>query len=166
MTSFNPEPIVASECERSDLAKLEQLLNRLNNGQQNRKLQIIDPETGDRIQLPDSILNLLLQVVHQFNRGKGVVIETFHQPLTINEATYLLDFPRQHLVQLLKKGEIPSTGEGINRRIQFEDLMNYKKRWQELRHQAIVEIAQMSHDADIYAMTSQVTKETTKIPAE
>ena len=143
MTYFNPEPILPSEDERSDLAKLEEILNRLNNGQQGQTLQTIDPETGEAIELPNSILNLLRQSLHHFNQGKGVILENFHQPLTTNEAAYFLNFPREHLLELLQNGEIPSTGEGVDRRIEFEDLMAYKKTWEEVRHEAIVEITQM-----------------------
>ena len=155
MTSFNAEPIVASECERSDLAKLEHLLNLLNNGQQNRKLQIIDPETGDRILLPDSIFHLLRQVVHQFDQGKGVIIETFHQPLTINEAAYLLNVSRQHLEKLLAQGEIPFTEGEIMPLIQFEDIMAYKKQWEELRQQKLADIVQISEEYGLYSMETQ-----------
>ena len=158
MTAFNPEPILPSEDERSDLAKLEQILTLLNNGQHGQPLQMINPETGEAIQLPDSLLNLLRQSLHQFNQGKGIMVETFHQPLTTSEAAYLLNFSRQHLVQLLQTGEIPSTGEGLDRRIEFEDLMAYKKKWEELRHQAIEDIAQMSHDAGLYLMTSEISE--------
>jgi excisionase family DNA binding protein len=158
MTAFNPEPILPSEDERSDLAKLEQILNRLNNGQHGQPLQITNPETGEAIQLPDSLVNLLRQSLHQFNQGKGVMVETFHQPLTTSEAAYLLNFSRQHLVQLLQNGEIPSTGEGLDRRIEFEDLMAYKKKWEHLRHQAIEDIAQMSSDAGLYFMTSDISE--------
>ncbi len=155
MTYFNPEPIVASECERSDLAKLEHLLNLLNNGQQNRKLQIIDPETGDIIQLPDSIFHLLSQVVHQFNRGKGVVIETFHQPLTTTEAAYLLNVSRQHMEKLLDQGKIPFTEGEIMRLIQFKDIMAYKKQWEEFRQQKLADIVQISEEAGLYSMETQ-----------
>jgi hypothetical protein len=92
MTHVNIEPIVAPENEKADLAKLAQILNLLNNGHSDRKLQILDGETGETIPLPQCILQLLRQVVDQFNQGKGVILETFHQPLTINEAAYLLNF--------------------------------------------------------------------------
>ncbi|WP_354635725.1 helix-turn-helix domain-containing protein [Planktothricoides raciborskii] len=166
MTEVNIEPIVADENEKADLAKLAQILNMLNNGHSDRKLQILDGETGETIPMPQCILQLLRQVVHQFNQGKGVVIETFHQPLTINEAAYLLNFSRQHMVEILQNGEIPSTGEGLNRKIQFDHLIDYQKNWAKLRHKNIRDIAQMSHDAGLYFLGSELSEPTAKISAE
>jgi hypothetical protein len=91
MTHVNIEPIVAVETEKADLAKLAQILNLLNNGHSDRKLQILE-KPGK----PSKCLSLqLLRLVYQFNQGKGVILETFHQPLTINEPAYLLNFYRQ-----------------------------------------------------------------------
>ena len=155
MTYFNPEPILPSEDERSDLAKLEEILNRLNNGQQGQQLQIIDPETGEAIQLPNSILNLLRQSLHQFNQGKGVMLETFHQPLTTNEAAYLLNVSVEHLENLLDQGEIPYREGEIQHQIEFEDLMAYKKKWENFRREKLLEIMRISEEAGLYSMETQ-----------
>lgn len=166
MTEVNIEPIVAAENEKADLAKLAQILNMLNNGHSDRKLQILDGETGETIPLPQCILQLLRQVVHQFNQGKGVIIETFHQPLTINEAAYLLNFSRQHLENLLDRGEIPFIEGEIQRHIQFADVIAYQKQWEILRHKAIGDIAQMSHDAGLYCLASELSESPATISAE
>jgi hypothetical protein len=166
MTEVNIEPIVPAENEKADLAKLAQILNLLNNGHSDRKLQILDGETGETIPLPQCILQLLRQVVDQFNQGKGVILETFHQPLTINEAAYLLNFPRQHLLQIIENGDIPISGEGVNLTIQFDHLIDYQKKWEKLRHQTIGDIAQMSHDAGLYFVASELIEPPAKISAE
>ena len=155
MTAFNPEPILPSEDERSDLAKLEQILNPLNNGQHGQPLQIINPETGEAIQLPDSLVHLLRQSLHQFNQGKGVMVETFHQPLTTSEAAYLLNVSVEHLENLLDQGEIPYTEGEIQREIAFEDLIAYKKQWEDFRRQKLVEIMRISEEAGLYSMETQ-----------
>lgn len=59
--------------------------------------------------------------MHQLAKGNGVIIDTFHQPLTIWEAAGFLNIRWQDLEQLLDKGEIPFTPVGKFRRIQFED---------------------------------------------
>lgn len=155
MTAFNPEPILPSEDERSDLAKLEQLLNRLNNGQHGQPLQMINPETGEAIQLPDSLVHLLRQSLHQFNQGKGVMIEAFHQPLTTSEAAYLLNVSVEHLENLLDQGEIPCFEGEIDRQIAFEDLIAYKKKWEDFRREKLLEIMRISEEAGLYSMETQ-----------
>ncbi len=71
-------------------------------------------------------------------------ISTFSQPVPIWEAAGLLNVKWPHLEKLLDEGEITFTGVGIERRIQFDDLMAYKKKWDELRRQALEEIVRRS----------------------
>jgi excisionase family DNA binding protein len=151
MTHVNIEPIVAAEAEKADLAKLAQILNLLNNGHSEQKLQILDGETGETIQMPQCILQLLRQVVYQFNQGKGVILETFHQPLTINEAAYLLNFSRQHLENLLDRGEIPFIEGEIQRYIQFTDVIDYQKKWQYVQQKKLAEIVEISEEYGLYS---------------
>jgi excisionase family DNA binding protein len=151
MTEVNIEPIVAAETEKADLAKLAQILNLLNNGHADRKLKILDGETGETIEMPQCILQLLRQVVDQFNQGKGVILETFHQPLTINEAAYLLNFSRQHLENLLDRGEIPFIEGDIQRQIQFTDVIAYHKKWQYFQKKQLAEIVEISEESGLYS---------------
>lgn len=164
LSDLKPEPIVATEEEHSALVKLEQFLNLPGNGTHRQRLRVVD-SSGEEIELPESVIGLLRQLVPQLAQGKGVTISTFHQPLTIEEAAALLNFPKQHMVKLLNDGEIPFSGEGIKRRIQFADLMDYKKAWEGLRHEAIVEIAQMSHEAGVYFTAHQQTHQPTNTSA-
>ncbi|NER37405.1 MAG: excisionase family DNA-binding protein [Oscillatoria sp. SIO1A7] len=151
---FEREPIVAAEAELAELAKLEELLSAIDNGKTSQRPQLLNPETGETLQIPESLLRMLGQITHQLSKGRGVNIETFHQPLTIEEAAYLLGVRWQYLAQLLDEGAIPFTEGQLFRRVRFDDLMAYKKKWEELRHQAIVEIAQMSYDAGLYLVTN------------
>ena len=155
---FQREPIVAAEAELAELAKLEELLNAIDNGQTNQRPQLVNPETGEILQIPDLVLKILGQITHQLSKGRGVNIEIFGQPLTTREAAYLLGFSRQHVEKLLDEGAIPFTEGQLFRRVRFDDLMAYKKKWEELRHQAIVEIAQMSYDAGLYYVTDSQTE--------
>jgi len=162
--NFKSKPIVATDEEKYDLEKLEQLLNHFSHSDHRQLPRIVSPE-GEELELPKSVFLLLSQLISQLVQGKGVVISTFNLPLTVEEAAMLLDFPRQHLIKLLNDGEIPSTGKGIRRRIQFTDLMAYKQKWEELRHEAVVDIAQMSHEAGVYFTAHQQTHKSTNTPA-
>ncbi|MGK7905121.1 MAG: helix-turn-helix domain-containing protein [Hormoscilla sp.] len=152
MTSseIKPEPIVAKETELGELAILSQLLNEPSNGSRPQLPRLVSPE-GEEIELPASVFRLLRQQVYQLARGNGVMTVIFHEPLPTGEAAKLLDVPRQHLVQLLKDGEIPSTGYGLERRIRFEDLMAYKQKWDELRRQGLAEMTRMCDDLGLYS---------------
>lgn len=136
-SDLSPEPIVAREHEQAELAKIEELLN-LDEGEKAWPLQLVAP-TGEAVELPKPVFNLLRQVVHQLLLGKGVTITTFHQPLTIWEAATLLNVPSKEMEQLLDKGVIPCTKSGVLRRIRFEDLMSYRNKQFEQRRQDLAE---------------------------
>lgn len=136
-SDFSPEPLVATEQEQSKLAKIEELLN-LDQGEKAWPPQLVAP-TGEAVELPEPIFNLLRQVVHQLILGKGVAITTFHQPLTIWEAATLLNVQSKEMEQLLDKGVIPCTKAGVLRRIRFEDLMDYRNKQFEQRRQDLAE---------------------------
>ena len=159
------EPIVATELEISALVKLEELLNIPGNGNRLQLPRIVSPE-GEEIELPESVFRLMCQLVPQLAQGKGVMSWTFHQPLTTWEAASLVDVPRQHLIQLLNDGEIPSTGMGWERKIQFNDLMAYKKKRDELRREALTEIVRISEECGLYSMEQEQANQPTNKLAE
>jgi excisionase family DNA binding protein len=144
-SDFQPEPMIATEQERSTLVKLEDLLNLPHEGE-NTLLPKLHTSTGEEIELPESVFHLLRQLVHQLVLGKGVAITTFHQPLTIWEAATLLNIPLKELEQLLDTGAIPCSHTGMLRRIRFEDLMAYKQQQAELRWQELAQRTSMNQD--------------------
>lgn len=154
MVSSKLEPIAASDDEQALLAKVEELFNHLSSHPEAQLPRLIAPD-GEEIRLPESLFRLLHQVVHQLAQGNGVTVVPFHQPLTTWEAAALLNIPQQHLVQLLNDGKIPFTGEGIKRRIRFDDLMAYQKKWDEFRRQGLAELTRISQELGLYSLEYQ-----------
>jgi len=141
------EPIVASKQQQLELAKLEHFLNVFT-----EEMPILASKTGEQIELPEPVFRLIVQAVHQLAKGNGIIIETFHQPLTIWEAAGFLNIRWQDLEQLLDQGEIPFTPVGKFRRVQFEDVMAYKQKQERLRQEALTEIVRISEESGLYSM--------------
>lgn len=135
---FQPEPIVATEQEQTQLAKLDEILSIPMEGKM-ASLPRLCTSTGEQVELPESVFHLLRQLVHQLLLSKGVALTTFHQPLTIWEAATLLNVQSQEVEQLLDTGTIPFSQAGMRRRIRVEDLMMYKKQQANLRRQEFAE---------------------------
>lgn len=142
---FQPEPIVATEQEQTQLAKLDEILSIPIEGEM-ASLPRLCSSTGEQVELPESVFHLLRQLVHQLLLSKGVALTTFHQPLTIWEAATLLNVQSKDIEQLLDTGTIPFSEAGMRRRIRVEDLMIYKKQQTQLRRQEFAERTPISQE--------------------
>jgi excisionase family DNA binding protein len=95
----------------------------------------------ESIPLPDSIYNILLQVLGYLRQGKGVSVIPVMQELTTQQAANLLGVSRPFLIELLNRGEIPFHKTGTHRRIYRMDVMDYQARRDRDRKHILAEIA-------------------------
>ncbi|MEH1966198.1 helix-turn-helix domain-containing protein [Nostoc sp.] len=105
---------------------------------------------GERINIPEPIYQVLLQVVHAMASGKAISIIPQQQELTTQQAAEFLNVSRPYLIKLLEQGEIPHIKVGSHRRVRFDDLMNYKQQRDVKRDQLLTELTQMSQEAGFY----------------
>lgn len=70
----------------------------------------------ESIPLPESIYNILLQVLGYLRQGKGVSVVPVMQELTTQQAANLLGVSRPFLIDVLNRGEIPFHKTGTHRR--------------------------------------------------
>ena len=71
-------------------------------------------------------------------------IGPYDRYLSSQEAAELLNVSRPYLYTLLEQNQIPYIMVGTHRRIRFEDLMDYKRRRDSQRHQALNDLATFS----------------------
>ncbi|MEB3192774.1 MAG: helix-turn-helix domain-containing protein, partial [Snowella sp.] len=69
------------------------------------------------------------------------------------EAANLLNVSRPYLYTLLDQGEIAYIKIGTHRRIRFEDLMQYKQKRDNQRHQSLTELTEISQELGFYSST-------------
>ncbi len=155
-TDIEPEPIVATSEELAELALLSKLLNGPSNGSGPQLPRLVSPE-GEEIELPESMFRLLRQAAHQLTKGNGVIISTFHQPLTISEAAALLNVDWKYVVRLVKNGEIPFIDTGWEQRIELDVVMEHKQKLSELHRRGIQELAEISQECGLYPMVKTPT---------
>ncbi len=105
---------------------------------------------GEKINIPEPIYQVLLQVVHAMASGKAISIIPQQQELTTQQAAEYLNVSRPYLIKLLEQGEIPHIKVGSHRRVRFDDLMNYKQQRDIKRDQLLTELTQMSQEAGFY----------------
>jgi excisionase family DNA binding protein len=104
----------------------------------------------ESIPIPESIYNILLQVVGYMKEGKGVsVIPVMHE-LTTQQAANLLGVSRPFLVGVLRRGEIPFHKIGTHRRVYLKDLIAYRAKRDGERKRILNEIARRDIEDGAY----------------
>ncbi|THH34592.1 helix-turn-helix domain-containing protein [Neolewinella litorea] len=107
-------------------------------------------ETGERITVPRSALELLRDVLKSLSKGQAVSVFPIAAEMTTQAAADFLNCSRPYLVKLLEKGEIPFTKVGKHRRIKFEDVHAYRQRMKQEQKQHLIEMMKADEDSGLY----------------
>jgi excisionase family DNA binding protein len=92
---------------------------------------------GVRINLPEPIFHVLVNLIRQMREGRAVVLMPEDETFTTQAAASFLGVSRQHLVDLMDKGEVPHHRVGTHRRVTLKDLLVYQKARNTNRRQAL-----------------------------
>ena len=106
--------------------------------------RLVSPE-GRSVELPEPMFEVLLQVAAAMKAGLAVTVAPHHLQLSTQEAADLLRVSRTTLVRLLESGEIPFDKPSRHRRVQLDDLLEYRRRQ---RSQAESAFADMIADTE------------------
>jgi excisionase family DNA binding protein len=104
----------------------------------------------ESIPLPESIYNILLEVLDYLRQGKGVSVIPVMQELTTQQSANLLGVSRPFLIDLLKREEIPFHKTGSHRRIYRRDVMNYLAKRDKQRNRILGELARRAVEEGDY----------------
>ena len=110
---------------------------------------LIGPD-GTRIDLPSSVHDVLVQIVEKMQEGKAVVLLSLMEELSTQAAADLLGVSRQFFVRECEAHKLPFHYTGTHRRVLLKDLLNNKKRREQVRPEAIVRIARQSEELGEY----------------
>ena len=141
-TTVDRGPISAAESQQQTLDQIEALLAA---GGEDGTPKLVGGQ-GQEMVLPESVVALLRQIVHQLARHKVVSIVPCNRELTTQEAAELLHVSRPYLIRLLDQGAIPYTRTGTHRRIGLDDLMGYKAERDAARERALDELGRLNHE--------------------
>lgn len=101
---------------------------------------VLDDREAETIILPDRAVRLLLDVLSNMADGNAVTLVPVDAELTSQQAADLLNVSRPFLIQLLESGEIPYHKVGKHRRVRSKDVMAYKHRIDNKRHEVLDEL--------------------------
>jgi excisionase family DNA binding protein len=132
----------------TDLAKVSSHeLSSLIEASGDVRLTVADTSGSERtVQIPASALRLLFRVLSEMAHGNAVSLIPLHAEVTTQEAADILNVSRPYVVGLLEKGEIPFRKVGVQRRVLFRDLMDYKARSDIDRQTALDALARQAQE--------------------
>lgn len=133
------------ELAKKSSEKLTSFKDKLQKSLQNKKHNAVNftiASIKQPIDLPESVFNLLLEILEQTAQGNAVSILPHDEELTTQEAADLLNVSRPYLVKLLENNDIPHRKVGTKRRILAKDIFAYKSEIDNKRLKVLNELAE------------------------
>ena len=113
----------------SNIEEIETIkqLKKLITKAENKGLQI-STSNGESIALPNSVTDIFRTVINVIAQGKGISLIPVAEEVTTTQGAEILNISRPYLMRLIENGEIPYHQVGTHKRINLQDLLEYKKR--------------------------------------
>ena len=106
--------------------------------------------SGEEVELPHSVFEVLVRVVHEMARGNAVRVLPVYAELTTQQAAEILGVSRPYLVGLLEEGQVPFRKVGSHRRVRLDDLLVYKDKRDRGRRDALNRLTAESQELGLY----------------
>jgi excisionase family DNA binding protein len=147
MINLMPNAVTPSPADTKAAGESSKKLSKLIGQRKKPKLRLASEHRPDeQVALPEVVSHLLASILSQMAQGKGITIVANDAELTTQQAAEFLNVSRPHLVTLIDKGELPHRKVGRHRRVLFQDVMNYKRRTQANRLQALEELSALDQE--------------------
>jgi excisionase family DNA binding protein len=142
MSATVVQPVSIPEAQEAQIRDLRRTL-------QSGGAKLVGPN-GQETAIPPAIRDLFLAILNNLQSGNAISIVPEHRDLTTQRAANMLGVSRPFLVGLVEAGSVPFHMVGRHRRIYLRDLLDYKRRRDAARHEAIDQIAKAETAAGTY----------------
>jgi len=119
---------------------------------------LIDSQ-GNQTHIPEALFAHFARIVRLMSERKAIVMLPEDEAFTTQAAANYLGMSRQFLVNLLERGEIPRHRVGTHRRVTFKDLLEYEKKRDRTRHEAMGRLSEEVIKAGKYFPTPDPRQE-------
>jgi excisionase family DNA binding protein len=102
------------------------------------------------VHLSASATEMLRRLLEPIARGERVALLPTRHELTPRQAAELLNVSRQYLVRLLDEGKLPFHRVGTHRRVPLEALLEFRRRRDAERSNALANLTELSEDLGLY----------------
>lgn len=139
-------PVAPTEQDRK---VIETFSRALENVPANHAQIMVDGKTTETLAVPQAVFEVLKIVADQMGKGRAISVVPTKMRVTTQQAADLLGVSRQHVVNLITEKEIPFEMVGTHRRIRMEDLVEYKRRRESTRDEALRRLSDQAERLDL-----------------
>ena len=111
---------------------------------------LLTDSEGNQTEIPEALFQHFGRIVRLMSERKAIVMLPEDEDFTTQAAANYLGVSRQHLVDLLEKGEIPHHKVGTHRRVTFKDLLAYERKRDKNRREALDRLSDEVYAAGLY----------------
>lgn len=105
---------------------------------------------SQNVPLPRLALEPMIEILKQLASGNAVSIVPLRKELTTYDAAEMLNVSRPFVIGLLEKGEIAFRKVGTHRRIPLSALLEYKRKTDAIRDEALDFLAAQAQELKLY----------------
>ena len=116
----------------------------------NRGNAALVSSVGERIDLPNTVYEILRKVVTFMAHGQAVTLVPDNQAVTTQRAADILGMSRPFFVKSLETGVMPFHRVGNQRRVYLRDVLSYAQKRDEERHAALDRLSRAAVEAGLY----------------
>ena len=142
MAATAQRPITLPQAERKQVEDLEAMLRR-------GKAALVS-STGERIELPHTVYEILRKVVTLMASGQAITLVPDNQAVTTQRAADILGMSRPFFVKLLETGAMGYHRVGNQRRVYLRDVLAYAQKRDEERRAALDRLSRAAVEAGLY----------------
>jgi excisionase family DNA binding protein len=111
---------------------------------------LLTDSSGNQTEIPEVLFQHFARIVRLMSERKAIIMLPEDEAFTTQAAANYLGVSRQHLVDLLDKGEIPHHKVGTHRRVTFKGLLAYEKERDRTRRAALDQLTNQVIEAGLY----------------
>jgi excisionase family DNA binding protein len=136
------KPIAVPDTEHQQVQALERVLHR--------GVPAFVTSAGERIELPNTVLEVLRKVVGFMSHGQAITLVPDNQVVTTQRAADTLGMSRPFFVKLLETGAMAHHRVGNQRRVYFRDVLKFAKKRDEDRLASLDRLSRNAFEAGLY----------------
>ena len=142
------DPLRPNDAEIALARETRRALSHLAGHDRTLHVEATETEAGrtESLDLPPAAVRLLLDALGHIAAGNTVSVVPVQAELTTHQAAGILNVSRPFLISLLERGDLPFHKVGTHRRVRYGDLITYKRREHDARHQALDKLVRQAQE--------------------